>query len=91
MSKVITKDLFSLCNILYPPVTSSYLFPNILLSSLFSNLAINVLPSWREATSHSRIKSNWLSEQYEARQLLYSVTDISKLLFRENVLIYIMG
>jgi hypothetical protein len=34
----------SLCSFLQPPVTSSLLGPNILLSTLFSNPSIYVLP-----------------------------------------------
>jgi hypothetical protein len=48
----------SLCSLLQPPVTSSLLGPNNLLSILFSNTSIYVLPFVRERPSFTPIQNN---------------------------------
>jgi hypothetical protein len=46
----------SLCSFLQPPVTSSLFGPNILLSALFSNTLIYVLPLTWESRFHTHTK-----------------------------------
>jgi len=48
----------SLCNFLHPHVTSSPLWPDIPLNTLFSTPSIHVIPLGRKTKFHTHIKEN---------------------------------